>query len=425
MKCSNLCILVISLISIPFSVLAVDSVSESVNEDLFFPRGVLLEGVEGPENNEATTGSSSVTIEGVGTITVADAKLGSFPRMMVSGGTTITSRRVWTDETLRKSWWEGQFTAPSSGRVPSWGNIEFSAGQREGNGEKIVDSFLWGLPNETFTYSPSAAVVLPVTEKTNVKLYAAFPEGTDGTYLVDKSKYCVVQDGLCALEIDEVNSITLVKETWTRCPRKSVKNGRYGGTPDCSIICDRGYELNADATSCVGTGGDDLMIDEEEATAVESPIYNEAEGMEEATPEVRNGYIRYRGSRAQLNPSIDEEEITDVEKLTTARRNNAATSIRSNEEELENKNVAGEEEGEDGFLNYLLQMRNRYEDHNVNDFTDYGNIETDETDEEVEEKAVAYSSSAQLLPSTGPELFAILAISGLVLMVFGVARKRN
>ena len=401
--------------SIPVLSFAVDTISGPVNEDLFFPRGVLIEGVEGPEHNEANSGSSSVKIEGVGTVTVADARLGSFPRLMVSGGTAITSKRTWTTETMRKTWWEGQFSAPSSGRMPSWDEIEFKPGQRNGDGEKIVDTFLWGLANETFTYSPSAAVVLPVTEKTNVKLYAAFPQ-TSGKWLVDKSKYCVVQDGLCALEVSEVNSLTLVKETYSQCPKKSITHGKITGVPDCTITCDRGYELNEDVTGCIGLGGD--FMEGEEMEEISDPIYQEDPSAFEDAPNVRNGYVRYRGSRAQMSPNANEDEVADVEDLAMVRRNNAATSIRASEPVPEAITTTEEE---DGFLNYLLQMRNRYENHNVNDFTDYGAIESEE---EVKQKSKTYSA-APLLPSTGPEMFAILAIAGLVLMVFGVARKRN
>ena len=416
MKHSSLSILGVSLLSIPLITSAVDTISGPVNDDLFFPRGVLIEGVQGPENNEAISGSSSVTIEGVGTITVADARLGSFPRMMVSGGTTITSKRTWTNETMHKTWWEGQFSAPSSGRSPAWDELEFKPGQRSGDGEKIVDTFSWGLANETFTFSPAVAVVLPVTEKTNVKLYAAFPQ-TSGKWLVDKSKYCVVQDGLCALEVGEVNSLALVKETFSQCPKKTVANGKITGVPDCTITCDRGYELNTDVTACVSLDGDSMEGEDVEATS--DPIYQEDPSiMGDMAPDVRNGYVRYRGSRAQMSPNVNEDEVSGVEELTLARRNNAATSIRVNEESAITTSTQDEE---DGFLNYLLQMRNRYENHNVNDFTDYGAIENEE---EVKQKSKTYST-APLLPSTGPEIFAILAIAGLVLMVFGFARKRN
>ena len=416
MKHSSLGILGILFVSIPLVTFAVDTISGPVNDDLFFPRGVLIEGVEGPENNEAMTGSSSVTIEGVGTVTVADSRLGSFPRLMVSGGTTITSKRVWTKETLRKTWWDGQFSSPSSGREPNWDQVKFAPGQRTGDGEKLVDTFQWGLANETFTYSPSAAVVLPVTEKTGVKLYAAFPKSADD-WLVDKTNYCVVQDGLCAIEVSEVSALTLIKETYSQCSKQDIANGKSGGVPDCTIVCDRGYYLNDDATGCVE---DDSFLDGEDMGESSMDPYEEEVTMvqNEEAPNIRNGYVRYRGSRAQLNPSINENEVVDVEELTSARRRNAATSVRTNDVDLTEDSTAEEE---DGFLNYLLQMRNRYENHNVNDFTDYGAIESEET---VEEKSKTYSA-APMLPSTGPEMFAILAIAGLMLMVFGVSRKRN
>ena len=81
------------MVALPLTGFAVDTISGPVNDDLFFPRGVLIEGVEGPDDTESTSGTSSVQIEGAGTVTVADQRIGDFPRVLVSGGTKISSTR--------------------------------------------------------------------------------------------------------------------------------------------------------------------------------------------------------------------------------------------------------------------------------------------------------------------------------------------
>ncbi len=395
--------------------MAVPTISGPVDEDLYFERGVLIEGVSDPSNPEATSGSSSVTIEGVGTVTVADTRIGSFPRIMISGGTTITSKRTWDADVMRKTWWEGQFSAPSSGRLPSYDKIKFPPGLQKGDGSVIVDAFLWGLANETFSYSPSAAVVLPVNESDGVRLWVAYPQSNED-WEIKSEEFCFVQDGLCALEVSDANSLALIKESFSKCPKTSVENGTVGRIPNCIIDCDRGFELSEDGSSCLTTKFDEFEDEEFDEVSEE---FEEEDILEETkAPDIRGGYIRYRGSRAQIAKTVDEGSV-EPDELERARKIDAAKSVRA-PDETEEEQVSDQD---DGFLNYILQIRDRYEDHNVNDFTIYD--EAKKKDVQTIEKEEPVHGSAPLLPSTGPEIFAALAVIGIILMIIGVARKKN
>ena len=96
-----LALLVFSFL-ITSQVFALQTLSGEVNEDLEFDDGVLIEGVTPPSDQSAASGSSTVTIEGAGTISVRDRIGGGFPMIMILGGTTITSARTWAEEEIRK-----------------------------------------------------------------------------------------------------------------------------------------------------------------------------------------------------------------------------------------------------------------------------------------------------------------------------------
>ncbi len=430
MKQVHLIALGIGFLSIPLATMAVDKIDGPVDDDLFFPRGVLIEDVDPPSDPEANTLVSSVKIEGVGTVTVADARIGDFPRMMVSGGTKITSSRKWTEEDTRKTWWEGQFTAPSSGRLPKLSDIEFKGTSKEGDDFTIVDTFQWGLPNETFNFSPAAAVVLPVNEKDGIKLKVAYPQDNN-TWKITTDDYCYVQNGLCALEISKINALSLIKESFSECPRDEIKNGVVGSVPECAITCNGGYELSDDGKKCLSM--DDDFIDEEEF--IDEGYYGDEEMAEdfegttaiaEDTPDIRPGYIKFRGTRDQLDREVDEEGLTGDD-LETVRKLNAGRLGRVSEGGSEE--VGGEmAEGDmkDGFINYVLQMRNKFGEGGSSNTYPHGELamDTHEEGEAVAAEEVVHGS-APLLPSTGPELFALVAIAGLGLMVFGAMRKKD
>ncbi len=414
----------LSVLALPTSTFAVDTISGSVDEDLFFPRGVLIKNVEAPSNPDSTTGSSSVTVEGVGSVTVADSRVGSFPRLWISGGTTISSQRTWQASDA-KTWWDGQFSAPASGRNPKYSEIKFNAGVRQGNGELIIETYQWGLNNETFSYSPAAVAALPVNVNDGVKLLAAFPQ-SNGEWTVAGDVSCYVQDGLCALELTKVNALTLVKETFSQCPSETIANGTVGSIPDCAIVCDRDATLTEEG-QCVlpSSGEEDLEIAMENDNRVEheaapvqyDPSVNVVDGVKK--PNIRSGYVRYRGTRNQIEAG--NEEGLEGEDLTLFRRINAPKTVRTRDEETEPQNNDMTAQEEDGFLNYILSMRDRYENSNINDFSEVAEFSAAE-----QPKASATKRAAQpMLPSTGPELFAVLAIFGLGLMVVGVARKRH
>ncbi len=449
MKRLNLIAFGIALLSAPLMTQAVDTIDGPVNDDLFFPRGVLIKGVQEPANLDSTSGASSVLIEGVGTVTVADARVDDFPRMMVSGGTKITSSRTWDAETAHKTWWDGQFSAPSSGRLPRYDEIKFASGTKRGDDFIIVDAFQWGLTNETFSFSPSAAVILPVKVAPGVKLRVAYPKNNDMTeWEVTKNEYCYAQDGpssryrLCALEISKVNALALTKENFSSCPTDYIENGMIGSTPDCAITCKTNYELSDDGEACLPIEGE--FIDEEyyedEEHYEDEGYYDEEyydESFEEEgspvaeSPDVRPGYVRYRGAREQLERVVDTEGLTG-EDLKTARKINSGRLGRasrggSGEAPIQQMDDSGTVR--DTFLNYVAEMRNKFGDNtsgNVYPKHPVGQVVLNENvQEHMAEEEEAMRHSAPLLPSTGPELFAVLAVAGLGLMILSAVRRRD
>lgn len=136
--------------------------------------------------------------------------------------------------------------------------MEFSKMRAE-NSLQVVEAFTWGLPNEEFTFSPAAKVVLPVDEIDGQKLWVAFNDGDDWT--VDDEKFCIIENGLCFIEVGSVESLALVKELFVSCPKSSVENGKVSNAPTCIISCNKGYELSEDGNSCQEI--EDVFIDEE------------------------------------------------------------------------------------------------------------------------------------------------------------------
>lgn len=92
--------------------MAVPTLSGEVNTDEFFSNGVLLTDVELPSDPNATTGTSTVTIEGSGTVTVGNQRGGGFPRLTVVGGTKIESKRTYDESVFQKLGGTGNLPLP-------------------------------------------------------------------------------------------------------------------------------------------------------------------------------------------------------------------------------------------------------------------------------------------------------------------------
>ena len=430
----------VSVLLLPSLGFASDTISGPVDDDLRFRDGVVLEGATGPSDTDAATGSTAVTLEGVGTITVWNARLGDFPRLMISGGTTVTSTRSWNASDLRKEWWDGKLVAPANGISPRVVDISFaSSGLQRGDGLVVLDTFLWGLVNESFKFSPAAGVAFPVTESDGTRVWVARP-GAGDKWSISGGDFCVVKNQVCSLEVSEASSLTLVKEIYSDCPSVDVANGKFGGEPGCVVMCDRGYELGDDGESCVSLSGDEI----DDVGSLDDGFFGDSLGDSSIGADavaVRPGYIKYRGSRDQLDGVVSEEGLKGAA-LVDAQRYNARLRDKVGDDDSDLKNHLRMEHGggsdDEGFLGYILSMRNQFgvgassnvfsekvvgsEDLEVyGDGVEGGDVEV----EGVSGGEDDMRESAPLLPSTGPEMFGLLALLGVGLMVFSMMAGRR
>ena len=357
---------------------------------------------------------------------------GGFPRVTIVGGTTITSNRTYSDDILNKVWWDGQFSAPSSTRLPEVVDITFTSMKRQ-NSMQVAAAFIWGLSNESFDYSPAAKIVLPVDEIDGQKLWVAYE--TDDKWDIDGDSFCVAKDGLCFLDVTAVDSLALVRELHAECPVGSVENGDISNAPLCIITCDRNYELNEKADGCVEEGfveeGLDEIVGDEVVDDLEEPFLSLEE--EEATVyEFPEGYFRYQGSAEKSFRYLDEEVVEgdNLDRVRNLNRSYFSSNPRSTEDQILPGEAASADktnDNKDGFLNYILQMRNSFgvgSNSNVvlSGSTEEGADGNEEESLDGEEEGDLHGT-APLLPSTGPEIFAVIAILGLLMMFFGVRRK--
>ncbi len=155
---------------IPSISFAVDTISGAISDDLYYQSGVLIRDVTLPNDLDSQSGSSVVVLDGTGTLTVGSRSNNGFPKMMILGGTTITSTRSWAADDSSKTWWEGQLEAPAVGREPTPEEIAFvNAGSHKNNTYYSIASYQLGLPNEIFSFSNPVHVALPVGELMELK----------------------------------------------------------------------------------------------------------------------------------------------------------------------------------------------------------------------------------------------------------------
>lgn len=118
-----------------------------------------------------------------------------------------------------------------------------------------------------------------------------------------------------------------------------------------------------------------------------------------------------------------------MERVRSLNRSYLARNQRSAEEQIAGSMSSSaskkDKDDNDSFLNYLLQMRNSFgAGKSANVYQEGEIVKAEEQQGESEtlgEEEV--HSSAPLLPSTGPEIFAAIAILGLLMMLFGVRRQ--
>ena len=426
------------------------TVSNPINEDLFFANGVQIQNV-----SSSSEGVASTTLEGTGSLTVGSQATGGFPRVSVSSGTTITSNRAWPAEAFPKTSWDGQFTAPGSGRLPAADEIRFTAATNVGNQVQAVESFVWGLSNETFSFSAPARFVFPVDEADGQRLWVADGGGSSWT-VGSVDDYCVVDSGLCYLELTSLNSLALVKQVYETCPRETVLNGAVGSAPNCIVTCEAGFFIDEEGDECLvdefaASAGtveaanelnlDDLTFDDlTEVERQELEAFAQDAGVDPFVllREVV-GQVKLRGTgiveRGRLLPELAEFTPEELEKVKLLNRSFYARNKRSTAEQIRGKGTdLNEQAKQDDFLNYLLNVRNRFgEQPNLvssEDLAAQGNSASEGelalrgAEDEVEVVADEFKSAGgKLLPQTGPGLFMIIAIVGFMLMLFGGIRR--
>lgn len=433
-------------IALSAQVYAQETLSNPINEDLFFSNGVQLQGV-----SESAVGVATITLEGTGSITVGSQSSGGFPRVAISAGSSITSTRAWASEDVPKTSWSGQLVAPSSGRLPVGSELTFSYATSLGNEFEAVDAFVWGLTNETFSFGNPARFVFPVDEQDGQRLWYAAGNGTSWS-VASKDDYCVVESGLCYLELNSINGIALVKQVYETCPTTSVINGTIGSAPNCIVTCDQGYLVDSDGNECLadafadegaGDGGDggedeaslsleDLSPEQQEDLQAFAQDYgvNPLEILA-AIP----GNVRLRESSVAWQrylPEYSDLTAEELELVRNANRGYLSRNPRSAEEQLASADQVDPEEErlrESSFMNYLLQMRNNFakrDEGGAGDGAEVAEGELSEGEEDGESVAASdefKSSGGKLLPSTGPGLFITIAIIGFLLMLFGGIRR--
>ena len=421
---------------------AAETVTNPINEDLFFANGVQIQDV-----NEVSAGVANVALEGTGSLTVGNQTGGGFPRVTVLSGSTINSNRNWPAETVPKTSWDGQFTAPGSGRLPARNEVTFTYAADKGNEFEAVQAFVWGLSNETFSFSTPARFMFPVDEPDGQRLWFAPVSGSSWT-VGSQNDYCVVESGLCYLELSSLGGLALIKQNYEACPAESVGNGQVGSTPNCIVTCDENYYIDNEGNEClVDAFAEEPIATEPEApeepitidnlTSEEQADLNEFALAAEIDPiailAALPGNVRPRFSGDTFRrylieySDLSEEELVRVRHLNTGY---LSRNKRSTEEQLAGnikEDPAVARQKEDSFMTYLWQMRNRFDNPDSAIALESGAEGTLAAEVETGESIAAadgfHSSGGKSLPSTGPGLFIIIALIGFVLMLFGGIRR--
>jgi hypothetical protein len=399
---------------------AAEKISGEVVEDLFFYDSVQISGIEYPTDLNATTGTSSVNVEGTGSLTIGSRGDGGMLRLIVWGGTKISSERRW-DASDKKMWWSGELAAPVRGRIVDTENIEFSVAGNHAESQLVaLETYALGMENETFKFSPAATLVLPVNVPELTKIWVATKSG-DTLGKISETDFCIVQNQLCVVDVDAVNEITLVREKFDRCLVTEISNGSIGKPPYCQMECDRGFVFNEKMTGCV-------LSDDESAIEIYGTDNVDIEGATvKRTGETgllagpaRQGYIRYTGSNVQRTET-DVENLSGKE-LQEALRNNATVAFR---------NLPKEEVDASGTTMAVLKkelndVRGKiwtWENQVASDVSGEGEVRSAEAGGAMNRGGT--HASAPLLPSTGPAgIFVGLGALGIGLMAFSRRRRQ-
>ncbi len=406
---------------------AVEWDGDTGTENNYFNGSVLIDDVELPSVLDGSTGSSEVTVEGTGSVTIYN---NTEPSMYLSfpGGTTITVKREY-DESGNNSWWEGILESPQIGGNPHYDgeNIYWKTdGLHPSSEPSVVYTITQGLPNAEYSFSNTATYNITKTpEADGVKLWIAYKntvspdEEDDVDWIITEGDYCIVENGTCSIQVDKINAFTLVREIFGVCPRSSgsnttIRNGTMSAEPWCKVSCDRGYEVNYDENNCDPIVGSVPV----ESPAVSEIVTEQIPEEEGAFYDVRPGYFRYTGSSEQFR-ELDPTGTVGAERIQIQRSNAAIRKTVGDDKPEEVVEV--ENPNKDSFMNYMWRIREFFGE-SSNMVVVSEEVETGEMiDGEIEESEV--HSSAPLLPSTGPGIFVGLAAVGLGLMVMGGRRR--
>jgi hypothetical protein len=464
MKLNLLSVLFASSILLINSVSAQETFFGSLDSDVTYNNGVLIQGV-----TTTADGVAEVQLDGTGTLTVSNPAGGGFPRVMVIGGTKIISTRTYDAEEINKVSWSGQFNAPTSTVKPDFFDIN-PPGAGFATDYEAVEAFGMGLGNESFSFSLPAEAVFPVSASNGQKLYVA-TQKEDETWDVKMDEFCIVDNNLCFLELSSLNKVSLIKESFESCPTQNIANGNVGGTPSCIFSCNAGFMLNEAATGCVEAVGLEEFENQFAETTTETTTTAEQQIFENqiAAPLKEYvfppGHFRYRASGDNFYRYFDEEGLdgdiwvdqndgstdmnerfrnslrndTDAGKARTTNMSFLSRNPRSAEEQLmaqgADKSMEEKAEDEEDFMSYLITMRNYFgpnaQENNYTAMSAEGAAESEEASEAAAsgtaaapaESGGAFLSSGSLLPSTGPGIFITIAVLGFALMMFGARRS--
>lgn len=422
----SLAVLLAGMFSITF---AQSSVSNHLDEDLYFNDSVhISSGVTYQETLDEGVGTSSVAFEGEGSLTVGKRLGDGFPRIVLYGGTTLTVAQDFGDGP--ENWWTGNFKSPNKVLNIPKTHIVWENQANHALGERNI-AVSYGLESVTDTYqfSSPAYVVLPSEAPNGAKVWYAFhsvdPENPgdpeENAVEVVESNFCIVEDGLCVIEVEEMNQIALIEESFEKCPRDEVANGNIGSIPYCIITCNEGYELDENAIACYeieGGAGEEPI----EAESIEDPVVvEEAQEVENhMDDEAWKG--RYRDSALEL---VNTEGLEGKE-LRDSLRYNAEVNRRKVEKD---KKSDGEEKI--SVLSKTLRdisaklwsWENRSPGKII---AETGELELNggEVSEGGEVESYSSHASAPLLPSTGSSaIFIIVSILGIGLMLLAFKRQ--
>ncbi len=424
-------LLTTGLVSVTF---AAQSIPGRIDGDLsFFDKVKISAGVTYPEDLSSDTGESSVKFEGEGSLTIGNRLGNGFPRLVVYGGTNVTIAQNF--ENREKNWWNGELKSPVRVLNVPEALLKFeneANHNAENKNIKIANAFGFGADTDTLKFSPAAYVVLPVDAPDGAKIFYAFHDLEPGkkasaygdtTIEVKENNFCLAKDRLCVVEVEEMNQILLIEESFNRCPRREVPNGKVGDVPFCQITCNAGYKLDDNAVACVETEetAQENHNTADKNTNVEEINTNQAQEIH------KEDNMRFMGSKLKL---IDTTGLKGKE-LRNALRRNAEISRRLRLNETEKVAEKDDAKGLTKMINNIKWEMWSWTGGDKKMTTETQESVKNNDTAEVLPEAVATAnggtethSAAPLLPSTGSStIFIIISILGIGLMLLAFKRQ--